>query len=50
MNITTDMKFIQIPVPLIGIEIQRRTAEFIEESFYFRRESEMLLEEVKVMV
>ena len=43
-------EFLQIPIPLIYIEIQQQIAELIEESFYLRGESERLLEEAKEMV
>jgi restriction endonuclease S subunit len=43
-------EFQNIPVPLIGKDIQQQIAELIEKSFYLRRESERLLEEAKEMV
>jgi restriction endonuclease S subunit len=43
-------EFQNIPVPLIGKDIQQQIAELIRESFVLRRESERLLEEAKEMV
>jgi restriction endonuclease S subunit len=37
-------------IPVVPREIQQQIAELIEKSFYFRRESERLLEEAKEMV
>jgi restriction endonuclease S subunit len=44
------MEFLNIPVPLIDVAIQRQIADLIGESFRLRRESERLLGEAREMV